>query len=83
MPPGFLVVDPTYFDVARSGDPLVVQITLRGGRSDTKKRALYHRITQLLAETPGIRTQDVVIVLSENSLVDWSFGDGIAQYVPE
>jgi 4-oxalocrotonate tautomerase len=80
--PGFLMIDPTYFDIARSDDPLIVQITIRAGRSDDKKRALYRRITGLLAEDPGVRPQDVMIVLSENALVDWSFGEGIAQYVP-
>jgi 4-oxalocrotonate tautomerase len=80
--PGFLVVDPTFPGVARSDDPLIVQITLRGGRSDDKKRALYRRITQLLAEHPGIRPQDVMIGLSENAPVDWSFGEGVAHYLP-
>jgi len=80
--PGFLVIDPSYLDVARSDDPLIVQITLRGGRSDAQKRALYRRITALLAENPGVRPQDVMIVLTENGLIDWSFGDGVAHYVP-
>jgi phenylpyruvate tautomerase PptA (4-oxalocrotonate tautomerase family) len=80
--PGFLAVDPTFLGVARSDDPLIVQITLRGGRSDDKKCALYRRVTQLLAEHPGIRPQDVMIVLSENVLADWSFGEGVAHYLP-
>ena len=80
--PGFLAIDPTYLGIARSDDPLIVQITLRSGRSDDKKRALYRRITELLAENPGIRPQDVMIALGENGLIDWSFGEGIAQYVP-
>jgi phenylpyruvate tautomerase PptA (4-oxalocrotonate tautomerase family) len=80
--PGFLVIDPTYLDVARSDDPLIIEITLRGGRSDAQKRALYRRITALLAENPGVRPEDVMIALSQNGLIDWSFGEGVAQYVP-
>lgn len=80
--PGFLMVDPSFLDVARSDDPLIVQITLRGGRTDDQKRALYRRITELLAQDPGIRPSDVMISLVENALVDWSFGDGVAHYVP-
>ncbi|HEV2674318.1 MAG TPA: tautomerase family protein [Aliidongia sp.] len=80
--PGFLMIDPTYFDVARSDDPLIVQITFRSGRTDDQKRALYRRLTELLAESPGIRPQDVMISLVENALVDWSFGEGVAHYVP-
>jgi phenylpyruvate tautomerase PptA (4-oxalocrotonate tautomerase family) len=80
--PGFLIVDPTFLDVARSDDPLVVQIALRAGRTVDQKRALYRRITELLAENPGVRPADVMISLVENALVDWSFGDGIAHYAP-
>lgn len=79
---GFLMVDPTFLGVARSDDPVVVQITLRGGRTDDQKRALYRRITELLAENAGIRPQDVMISLVENALVDWSFGEGVAHYMP-
>ncbi|GGF19070.1 tautomerase family protein [Aliidongia dinghuensis] len=80
--PGFLMIDPTFFDVARSDDPLIVQITLRAGRTDDQKRALYRRITDRLADNPGVRPQDVMISLVENALVDWSFGEGVAHYVP-
>ena len=30
----------------------------------------------------GTRVEDVMVVLSENDAVDWSFGGGIAQYAP-
>jgi hypothetical protein len=29
-----------------------------------------------------LRAEDVLIVLTENDPVDWSFGNGIAQYAP-
>src|SRR5258708_38806601 len=74
--PGFLAIDPTYLAIDRSGDPLIVQITLRAGRSDDKKRALYRRITELLAENPGVRPQDGMIVLGDNGLIDWACGAG-------
>jgi phenylpyruvate tautomerase PptA (4-oxalocrotonate tautomerase family) len=80
--PGFLMVDPTFFDVARSDDPLIVNITFRAGRTDDQKRALYRRITELAEEKAQVRPADVMISLSENALVDWSFGNGIAHYVP-
>jgi hypothetical protein len=71
-------IDPTYFDVARSDDPLIVQITQRAGRGDDKKRALYRRIPQLSAAKPGVRPQDVMVALSGNARVDGSFGDPVA-----
>jgi hypothetical protein len=30
----------------------------------------------------GTRREDVMVVLSENDAIDWSFGGGIAQYAP-
>jgi len=80
--PGFLIVDPSFLGVARSDDPLLVQITLRAGRTDDQKRALYRRLTGLLADNPGVRLEDVMISLVENALIDWSFGEGIAHYAP-
>ena len=43
---------------------------------------LYRRITELLAERPGIRPEDVFINLIEVGKENWSFGQGIAQYAP-
>jgi phenylpyruvate tautomerase PptA (4-oxalocrotonate tautomerase family) len=78
--PGFLIIDPTFPDVDRSDDPLIVQIALRDSRTDDQKRALYRRITELLSENPGVRPADVMISLVGNAPVDWSFGDGVAHY---
>ena len=50
--------------------------------ADDQKRALYRRIAELLAQNAGIRPQDVMISLVENALVDWSFGEGVAHYMP-
>ncbi|MEO3474237.1 tautomerase family protein [Roseomonas sp. CAU 1739] len=80
-PPRRLVMDRTYFDVDRSADALVVHITFRRGRSEEKKRALYASLAAR-AEAIGIRPEDVMVVLQENTPVDWSFGAGIAQMAP-
>jgi 4-oxalocrotonate tautomerase len=76
------IVDPAYMGIARSADFTLVQIFLSVGRSDAIKRALYAAIARNLAADPGLRPQDVMIALDENTRVDWSFGNGIAQYVP-
>ena len=36
---------------------------------------------ELLAENPGLRPQDVFVNLEEVVKENWSFGNGIAQYV--
>jgi 4-oxalocrotonate tautomerase len=45
------------------------------------KRSFYARVVELLAEKPGVRAEDVMVVLTENGREDWSFGRGQASYV--
>jgi phenylpyruvate tautomerase PptA (4-oxalocrotonate tautomerase family) len=78
---GELVVDPEFMEMRRSGDFTLVHITLRKGRTTEAKQALYRRIAHLAKERAGVEPDDVMIVLSENDLADWSFGRGEAQYV--
>jgi hypothetical protein len=75
-----LIEDPSYLG-CRHESPVIVEITLSGGRTNDQKRALYAEIARG-AVAAGIRADDVMIVLRENTRVDWSFGAGIAQYVP-
>jgi phenylpyruvate tautomerase PptA (4-oxalocrotonate tautomerase family) len=48
-----------------------------------QKRAFYRRLSELLNERVGVDPGNVLIVLTENELADWSFGNGVAQLVPE
>ena len=57
--------------------------SMPSGREDAQKRAFYARAAQLLAETAGVRAEDVTIALAENTRADWSFGNGRAQYLQE
>lgn len=77
-----LVYDPAYLGLARSPEFVAIRITLRGGRSAAKKQALYRSIVTRARDAIGIRPEDVLIVLSENQPLDWSFGGGVAQYAP-
>jgi phenylpyruvate tautomerase PptA (4-oxalocrotonate tautomerase family) len=81
-PAAQLVADPRYLGIERR-DPVVVEVTLRAGRTVELKRAFYRRLVELAAARADIRPQDVMIVLRENELADWSFGDGVAQYAPD
>ena len=76
------IVDPSYLGIVRTNDFVFVQIFLSAGRSDAIKRSLYAAIAGNLAANPGLRPQDAMITLVENTRVDWSFGNGVAQYVP-
>jgi phenylpyruvate tautomerase PptA (4-oxalocrotonate tautomerase family) len=75
-----LLADPDYLGHHRES-PAIVEITLSAGRTNDQKRDLYARIARG-AEAAGIRADDVMVVLHENQRVDWSFGGGIADYVP-
>ena len=79
--PGRLRYDPAYLDIARTDDWVVVHVTLSAGRTTAQKQAFYARLAALLAAGPGLRPEDVAIVLAENTREDWSFGNGEAQYL--
>ena len=75
-----LVFDPAYLGIERR-DPVFVEVTLRAGRTIAMKSAFYRDVAAG-ASAAGIRPQDVLVVLRENAEPDWSFGEGVAQYVP-
>jgi 4-oxalocrotonate tautomerase len=75
-----LVYDPSYLGISRSADIVIVQITLNAGRTTEMKKALYARMADLLAASPGLRREDLLVSLVEVPKENWSFGDGVAQY---
>jgi 4-oxalocrotonate tautomerase len=70
----------SYLGIVRSDDLVLIQITVSNTRSLEQKRALYRRIVELLAKSPGVRPEDVFINLLEVAKENWSFGNGLAQY---
>jgi 4-oxalocrotonate tautomerase len=78
---GTLVADPNFMGMKRSAGFVLIQIFLSRGRSVEIKQDLYRNIVDRLTKTPGIRPDDVMTVLTEVGLEDWSFGRGEAQYV--
>lgn len=66
----------TFNGVARSHAVVVIDITLRRGRSDAMKRALYAGIAQNLEKNAGVAPSDVFIFMHENDYSDWSVGGG-------
>ena len=73
------IYDRDYLGVDRGDDTIFVEISLRRGRPEALKSAFYRRVVDNLAADPGVRPEDVAIVLTENSEADWSFGKGEAQ----
>lgn len=55
---------------------VVVEITMRRGRSDAMKRTLYANIAANLEKEAGVAPGDVFIFTHENDYSDWSVGGG-------
>jgi len=69
-----LIYLPEYKGLARTDDVVILQITLKEGRTAEMKQAMYNRITTDLRQHLGIRTEDVFIILTENKTEDWFLG---------
>ena len=66
----------TFNGVDRSDHLVVVEITMRRGRSDAMKKALYAAIAANLDKRVDISPKDVFIFTHENDYSDWSVGNG-------
>ena len=76
----FIYAD-SYLDITHTDDLVIIQITANDTRNVEQKRAFFARVATLLSENPGLRKEDVFINLVECKKENWSFGNGIAQYV--
>ena len=81
--PEDFIYDTDYLGIQRSGNLVIIQITLSAGRSIELKRALYRRIAERLGVEVGLRPEDVWINMVEVAKENWSFGNGVASYAPE
>ncbi len=75
-----LIIDSTYLGIERTGDCIMIQITLNEGRTVELKQQFYKAVADGLHERLGLRREDVLINLVEVKKENWSFGNGIAQY---
>lgn len=69
-----------YLGISRGDDLVIIQLTVSNTRSVAQKKALFRRIAERLADSPGVRPEDVFINLVEVAKENWSFGMGLAQY---
>ena len=70
----------TCFGVQRSDDLVYIQITVFDTRTAEQKKALFRRIAELLADSPGIRPEDVFVNVLEAAKENWSVGNGLASF---
>jgi hypothetical protein len=65
----------------RTDDRVMMHLVMRAGRGNKAKQAFYKKCVENLSQNPGIPKENILISITENHDIDWSFGDGIAQFV--
>jgi phenylpyruvate tautomerase PptA (4-oxalocrotonate tautomerase family) len=70
----------TAYGVARSDDVVYVRIIVFDTRTAEQKKALFKRTAELLGKNPGIRPEDVFMTIVPSAKVNWSVGNGVAQF---
>jgi phenylpyruvate tautomerase PptA (4-oxalocrotonate tautomerase family) len=66
----------------RTGDRVMLYLIMRAGQKPESKKAFYGKVVENLKHSPGIDPANVLITIAENHDIDWSFHDGVAQFVP-
>ena len=82
LQPGELVFDRTYLGGPRSDDFIHFHITTGKPRALAVKQRFYRDLVRRLAEAPGIRPEDVMIVIAQSTFEEWSFASGICAATP-
>ena len=79
--PDEMNVPKSYLGIVYSPDIILIQMTISLGRTVEMKQTLYKRIADDLHAQLKIRREDVFINVVEVVKENWSFGNGVAQYV--
>ena len=75
-----VVSEDTGLNIART-DSVVLFTIFSKGRTEALKTKLYKELTRELQVSSLIAPSDVVICIVENTGADWSFGNGVAQFL--
>ena len=79
--PGELVFDRNYLGGPRSDDFTLFEITFSRSRSSATKKVFYRRLVALLAESPGLRPEDVMTIITTTGREDLSMANGVAPVI--
>ncbi|MBY4575498.1 tautomerase family protein [Gordonia paraffinivorans] len=77
---GGIIAEDTGLGFDRTDDIVVVQVTHQG-RTQDQKQAMYRALAERLHTETGLAPTDLIISVVENTRADWSFGNGVAQFV--
>ena len=79
--PANFIFAKSYLGVDHTSDLVMIQITFNEGRTTAQKQALFEAIANNIHTATGLPISDVFVNLVEVKRENWSFGNGIAQYV--
>jgi hypothetical protein len=79
-PESHFIVEDTGLGISRTKNVIVVSVTSRP-RTQEMKQAFYRGLCHELKECCGIEPSDVMISIVANTDADWSFGNGVAQFL--
>lgn len=74
--PEEFVFDRHYMGGPRSDDFVLFCVTAGKLRSTATKQAFYKKLVQLLSQSPGMRPEDVMVVINTTQTDEWSFSEG-------
>ena len=78
--PGKIIAEDTGLGFTRTDDLVIVQV-VQQGRSEAQKQAMYRALADRLRARTGLDPQDLIVSVTENTREDWSFGEGVAQFL--
>ncbi|MBS1166393.1 MAG: decarboxylase [Proteobacteria bacterium] len=73
---GELIFDRNYRGGPRSDDFILFHVTTGRTRSADTAARFYRRLVDNLQASPGVRPEDVMIVIANSTFDDWSFASG-------
>ena len=79
--PANFIFAKSYLGVDHTSDLVMIQITFNEGRTTAQKQALFEAIANNIHTATGLPISDVFVNLVEVKRENWSFGNGVAQYV--
>ncbi len=75
-----MIIEDTGLGLRRTTNLVVIRV-ITSPRDDSRKQVFMHELCRELKENCGIESSDVMISFITNTAADWSFGNGVAQYV--
>lgn len=75
-----MIIQDTGLEIERSDKVIMITIT-SVYRTDDIKQKLYKALVDKLVDRCGINPNDVMIAMVSNTVSDWSFGSGEAQFL--